>query len=90
LGLVANVIKLFTAVITSLSAQLSQNHREIRRQWRNYGRKKCIILATDVGRGPPIAEDLGPRPFCQLGISSTYQKGSQDKELSLLEDGSFI
>jgi hypothetical protein len=43
---VANVIKLFTDVITSLSAQLSQNHREIRRYWHNYDRKKFIILTT--------------------------------------------
>ncbi len=39
--------KLFTDVITSLLAQLSQNHREIHGQWRNYGRKKFIMLATE-------------------------------------------
>ncbi len=43
---VANVIKHFTASITLQSALLSLNHREIRRQWHNYGRKKLIILAA--------------------------------------------
>jgi hypothetical protein len=42
LGTVANVIKLFTAVITLLLAYLSQNHKEIQCWQRNYGRKKSL------------------------------------------------
>jgi hypothetical protein len=44
----ANVIKLFTDVISLLSAYLSQNHREIHREWRYYGRKKLWLETFEI------------------------------------------